>query len=128
VPQDGGYFLRTNLKKSDECTLWKIYNTLTELEASFRILKTDLNLRPVFHKLDKTTEAHLFLGILAYSLVACVKYRLKAKNINHDWKNIVRIMNTQKIVVSTMNNDKRKPLSSKLAASQKQMPWKFIEP
>ena len=79
MPEDGVYFLRTSLKKTDERTLWKIYNTLTELEASFRTLKTDLNLRPIFHKLDKTTEAHLFLGVLAYSLVASIRYRLQAK-------------------------------------------------
>jgi hypothetical protein len=119
VPEDGVYFLRTSLKKSDERTLWKIYNTLTELEASFRTLKTDLNLRPVFHKLDKTTEAHLFLGILAYSLVASVRYRLNAKKINHDWKNIVRIMNTQKIVVTTMKNDKQQTIMIKACSQPK---------
>ena len=119
VPEDGVYFLRTSLKKSDEPTLWKIYNTLTELEASFRILKTDLNLRPVFHKLDKTTEAHLFLGILAYTLVVSVRYRLKAKNIHHDWRNIVRIMNTQKTVVSAMNNDKQQTIIIKACSQPK---------
>lgn len=119
IPEDGVYFLRTSLKKNDESTLWKIYNTLTELEASFRTLKTDLNLRPVFHKLDKTTEAHLFLGILAYSLVASIRYRLKAKKINHDWKNIVRIMNTQKIVVTTMKNDKQQTIMIKACSQPK---------
>lgn len=119
VVEDGVYFLRTSLQKNDEHTLWKIYNTLTELEASFRILKTDLNLRPVFHKFDKTTEAHLFLGILAYSLVASLRYRLKAKNINHDWRNIVRIMNTQKIVVTTMKNDKQQTIMIKACSQPK---------
>ncbi len=119
VPQDGVYFLRTSLKKSDERTLWKIYNTLTELEASFRTLKTDLNLRPVFHKLDKTTEAHLFLGILAYNLVASIRYPLKAKKIYHDWRNIVRIMNTQKLVVTTMKNDKQQTIMIKACSQPK---------
>jgi transposase len=117
MPEDGVYFLRTSLQKTDERTLWKIYNTLSELEASFRTLKTDLNLRPIFHKLDKTTEAHLFLGILAYSLVASIRYRLKAKKINHDWRNIVRIMNTQKVVVTTMKNEKKQTILIK-ACSQ----------
>jgi transposase len=117
IPEDGVYFLRTSLKKRDERTLWKIYNTLSEIEASFRTLKTDLNLRPVFHKFDKTTEAHLFLGILAYNLVASIRYRLKAKAIRHDWRNIVRIMNTQKLVVTTMKNDKQQTIVIK-ACSQ----------
>jgi hypothetical protein len=119
IPEDGIYFLRTSIKKTDERTLWKIYNTLTELEASFRTLKTDLNLRPIFHKLDKTTEAHLFLGVLAYSLVASIRYRLKAKKINHDWRNIVRIMNTQKIVVTTMKNEKKQTIMIKVCSQAK---------
>jgi transposase len=99
---EGVYFIQTNLDESQETTLWTIYNTLTEIEATFRVLKTDLSLRPVFHKKDENTEAHLFLGLLAYQLVAFIRYQLKQHNINHDWRNIVRRMNTQKMVTSSM--------------------------
>jgi len=99
---EGVYFLRTSLKGSEEETLWKIYNTLTEIEATFRVLKTDLSLRPVFHKSDENIEAHLFLGVVAYQLVATIRYQLKMKGITHDWRNIIRIMNTQKEVTTTM--------------------------
>jgi len=100
---EGVYFIRTSLDGQQETTLWTIYNTLTEIEATFRTLKTDLSLRPVFHKKDENTEAHLFLGLLAYQVVATVRYQLKMHNIKHDWQNIVRIMNTQKLVTSSMN-------------------------
>jgi len=103
---EGVYFIRTSLPDKNEQTLWTIYNTLTEIEATFRVLKTDLALRPVFHKYDENIEAHLFLGLMAYQLVATIRYQLKQKGINHDWKNIVRIMNTQKEVYSTMKNKK----------------------
>jgi transposase len=99
---EGVYFVQTNLDESQETTLWTIYNTLTEIEATFRVLKTDLSLRPVFHQKDENTEAHLFLGLLAYQLVSFIRYQLKQHNINHDWRNIVRIMNTQKMVTSSM--------------------------
>lgn len=102
----GVYFLRTNVEGLDEKQFWYIYNTLTEIEATFRVLKTDLQLRPVFHKNDIYSEAHIFLGILAYTLVNTIRYQLKQKKIKHDWRNIVRIMNTQKIVTTTMNTDK----------------------
>ena len=101
---EGVYFIRTNLSGKEEATLWTIYNTLTEIEATFRILKTDLALRPVFHKNDENIESHLFLGLIAYQLVATIRYQLKKKGIHHDWRNIVRIMNTQKEVTSTMKN------------------------
>lgn len=103
---DGVYFIRTNLDKKDEKTLWTIYNTLTEIEATFRLLKTDLSLRPVFHKNDEFVKAHLFLGLLAYQVVATIRYQLKSQNINYDWRNIVRKMNTQKEVTTTIKNKK----------------------
>jgi hypothetical protein len=102
--EEGIYFIRTSLSKQEEKTIWTIYNTLTEIEATFRVLKTDLLLRPVFHKTDENVEAHLFLGLLAYQLVATIRHQLKAKNINHDWRNIVRIMNTQKEVSTSMKS------------------------
>ena len=95
---EGEYFIRTSLKASDEKQIWNIYNTIREIEASFRTLKTDLNLRPVFHQLDKNTIAHLFLGVLAYVVVSLIRYRLHQKGLDYDWKNITRIMSTQKLV------------------------------
>jgi len=99
---EGVYFIRTSLGGQEESTLWAIYNTLTEIEATFRVLKTDLALRPVFHKHDENVESHLFLGLIAYQIVATIRYQLKQKGIHYDWRNIVRIMNTQKEVTSTM--------------------------
>lgn len=99
---EGVYFLRTSLKKIDENTFWMIYNTIREIESSFRTLKTDLLIRPVFHKTDENTIAHLNLAVLAYQLVNTIRFQLKAKGINHDWSHLVRIMNTQKAVTVTM--------------------------
>ena len=48
--------------------------------------------------------AHLHLGLLAYWLVNTIRYQLKNKEINHGWKEIVRIMNTQKVVTTTAQN------------------------
>lgn len=110
---EGVYFIRTSLNKSSEATLWTIYNTLTEVEATFRTLKTDLSLRPVFHKTDENVEAHLFLGMLAYQIVSTIRFQLKAKGINHDWRNIVRIMNSQKEITTTMKNDENKTIMIK---------------
>ena len=59
----------------------------------------------VFHKTDKNVESHLFLGVLTYQLVVGIRYQLKQKEITHDWRNIVRIMNAQK-EITTMRNKK----------------------
>jgi hypothetical protein len=100
----GIYFLRTTLDENDEQTLWSIYNIIREIEYTFRVLKTDLDLRPIYHKTDEASMAHLHLGILAYWLVATIRYQLKQKGYKHDWREIVRIMNTQKCVTTTVKN------------------------
>ena len=97
----GIYFLRTNLNVADELIVWNIYNTIREIESTFRTLKTDLDLRPIYHKNDDATMAHLHLGILAYWLVNTVRHQLKSKNINSCWTEIVRIGNTQKMITTT---------------------------
>jgi len=62
---------------------------------------------------DENVESHLFLVLLAYQVVATIRCQLKAKNIHHDWRNIVRIMNTQKEVVTTIKNKKGKTIRIK---------------
>jgi len=97
----GVYFLRTNMDLKDEVVVWNIYNTIREIENTFRTLKTDLDLRPIYHKNDDATMAHLHLGLLAYWLVNTIRYQLKNNGINSCWSEIVRIGNTQKIITTS---------------------------
>jgi len=100
----GIYFLRTSLLLKDEVIIWNIYNTIREIEASFKILKSDLDLRPIYHKSDNGTIAHLHLGLLAYWIVNTIRCKLKAHGINSHWPEIVRIGNTQKIITTHGTN------------------------
>jgi hypothetical protein len=109
--RSGVYFLRTSLKESEK-NLWQTYNTIREIEYTNRVLKTDLDLRPIYHKKDETSLAHLHLGLLAYWVVNTVRFQLGkvGKDINKDpihwqWKEIVRIMNTQKAVTTLAQNN-----------------------
>jgi hypothetical protein len=101
----GIYFLRTSLNWADEKTIWTIYNAIREIEYTFRVLKTDLDLRPIYHKTDDASMAHLHLGLLAYWLVSTIRYQLKIKGYRYDWREIVRTMNTQKIVTTTVEKE-----------------------
>lgn len=100
----GVYFLQTNLDGKDGLTAWTVYNILKEVESSFRCMKTDLNLRPVFHKKDKPCLAHLHLGILAYWVVATIRYQLGQKGYKKNWTQIVEVMDTQHSVATEMKN------------------------
>lgn len=101
----GVYFIRTNLDHHNEKQLWDIYNTIREVESTFRCLKSDLNIRPIFHQTDARIESHIYTTTLAYQLVNTIRYLLKQKEINYDWKNIKRIMNTQIIHTFIVNTD-----------------------
>lgn len=77
----GLYFLRTSLDEKEEKTLWLIYNAIRAIESTFRVLKTDLDLRPIYHKTDDASMAHLHLDLLAYWLVSTIRYQLKQKEL-----------------------------------------------
>lgn len=105
VDWDSGiYFLRTNVADFDEKTTWDYYNLTREIECTNRQLKTDLNLRPIYHQKDDHSDAHLFLGLLAYWVVNTIRYRLKQTGMTHYWTEIVRIMSTQKAVTTEAIN------------------------
>jgi hypothetical protein len=68
--------LRSNETTRDAQTLWHTYTMLTDLEAVFRGLKSELGLRPVFHHKQDRTEGHLFITVLAYQLVQAIRRKL----------------------------------------------------
>jgi len=100
----GRYFLRTSMDMQDEVIIWNVYNTIREVESTFRTLKTDLDLRPIYHKSDEGTLAHLHLGLLSYWLANTIRCQLKSRGIKHTWKEIVRIGNTQKVITTVGYN------------------------
>src|SRR3984893_374149 len=76
--RDGHYLLRTNLVIEDPAVLWERYMQLTQIEAAFKCLKSDLGIRPIHHQLEHRVEAHILVAFLAYCLSVTLKYRLRA--------------------------------------------------
>ena len=68
---------RTNLVEEDPAKLWQFYIQLTQVEAAFKDLKDDLSLRPIFHRLERRIEAHIFVAFLAYCLHVSLRARLR---------------------------------------------------
>jgi len=99
---NGVYALRSNCDSMDEKTMWKTYTTLTDLEAVFRSLKTDLGLRPIFHQKQSRVDGHLFITLLAYSILHTIRYKLKQNNIHHSWDRIKEILGTTHRVTTSM--------------------------
>jgi transposase len=77
--REGAYLLRTNLKADTAEELWSKYMQLTEAEASFRALKSELSVRPLFHQLEPRVKAHVMVAFLGYALWVTLKHLLKRR-------------------------------------------------
>jgi transposase len=75
--REGRYLLRTNLCGKEPAQLWQFYIQLVEVEAAFKTLKDDLQLRPIYHQLEQRIEAHIFVAFLAYCLHVTLRARLR---------------------------------------------------
>ena len=100
---NGEYFLRYSKEILSEEQIWDTYNLTRDVEATFRCLKTDLDIRPVFHQKDAYIEPHIWLGIVAYQIVNYIKLRLKEKDINYSWSTIVEKMKAQQCSLQSVN-------------------------
>ncbi len=78
--REGAYMLRTNLTADTAEELWSRYMQLTEAEASFRALKSELSIRPLFHQLESRVKAHVMVAFLGYALWVTLKHLLKRRS------------------------------------------------
>ena len=99
----GVYCLRTSHTELDESALWHTYTMLTDLEAVFRSLKSELGMRPVFHQTTNRVTGHLFISTLAYHLVHSIRYRLKKTGINSNWSDLKKQLTGQNRVTISMH-------------------------
>ncbi len=81
--------------------LWHTYTMLTDLEAVFRSLKSELGLRPIFHHTKERTEGHLFITVLAYQAVQALRKQLKERNQTSSWVRLREILSVQQRVTAT---------------------------
>jgi hypothetical protein len=75
--REGRYLLRTNLTGKNPAELWQFYIQLVEVEAAFKTMKDDLQLRPIYHQLEHRIEAHIFVAFLAYCMHVTLRAWLK---------------------------------------------------
>ena len=77
--REGAYMLRTNIEAGTAEELWSRYMQLTEAEASFRALKSELSIRPLFHQKEPRVKAHVMVAVLGYALWVTLKHLLKRR-------------------------------------------------
>ena len=88
--REGAYLLRTNLTVDGAADLWKKYMQLTEVEAAFRTLKSELAIRPLFHQLERRVKAHVLVAFLGYALLVTLKHLLKRGGSEYSSANVLK--------------------------------------
>jgi transposase len=84
----GSYFLRTTRRDLDEKSLWSLYVMLTNVEDAFRTLKSELNLRPIYHRKESRTDAHLFITVIAYHVLNSIRVKLSQQGLSMRWAGV----------------------------------------
>ena len=97
----GVYCLRSNQTDWDEETLWRTFVTLTDIEAVFRSLKSELGLRPIFHHKPLRAEGHLFITVLACQLVQVIRRRLRQGGEHASWNTLRGILEGHQRITAT---------------------------
>ena len=106
----GTYKLRSSRTDLSDKELWEIYNLLSSVEASFRSLKHELSLRPLYHRIDKRIMGHIFITVLAYHLLCVIQRKLKEGGIFHLWSTIRTHLSSLVRVTTTMVNKEGKTI------------------
>lgn len=99
----GVYCLRTNETHWDAERLWRTYIMLTDLEAVFRTLKSELGLRPIFHQKQERSAGHLFITVLAYQFVQIIRRHLREHDITDSWNSLRERMAGQCRITATFS-------------------------
>lgn len=106
----GVYCLRSNLTDWNEEALWRTYTLLTDLEAVFRSLKSELGMRPIYHHKEARCDGHLFITVLAYQAVQVVRRKLKEQGICESWISLRELLAVQQRVTASFKQKDRRTL------------------
>ena len=96
----GKYVIRTDRIDLSEEELSGVHRSLTTIESSFRSMKSDLGLRPNYHKCEEATTAHIFLSVLAYHIVCPILRRLSEAGVDYTWNSVRNLLSSHDRVVT----------------------------
>ncbi len=86
----GAYLLRTNCTEKDPARLWRWYMQLSQAEAAFRISKSDLSLRPVFHHKTERVQAHILVCFLSLALWRTLEMWMHGKGLGDCARELIK--------------------------------------
>ena len=106
----GTYYIRTDRTDLKEQEIWQIYAMLTDVEAAFRAMKSEIGLRPNFHQIETRCDGHLFITVVAYHILHCIRTRLKQVGINHHWATIRKLLASHGRITTSLKTESGKTI------------------
>lgn len=101
----GVYSLRSNRVDFTEQAMFDIFSMLTDIEDTFRSMKSELGLRPVYHQKEHRCDGHLFITVLAYHVAHAIRIQLRQQGIVHSWATIRKGLSTHIRITTTMKRE-----------------------
>jgi transposase len=99
---DGGYVLKTDRQDLTADEIGRTYILLTRVEAAFRAMKSPLAERPIFHQLERRTQTHIFLCVLAYHLLAAIEKRFLDRGVHTSWWTLRQQLSTHQVITAVL--------------------------
>jgi len=112
----GKYYIRTSRKDLNEQEIWGLYITLSGVEDSFRSLKSELGIRPVYHYKGRRIKGHIFISVLAYHLLNAIRFRLRSKKYFMLWSTVRKRLSTHVMSTITMKAEDGKTVCIRTAS------------
>jgi len=101
---DGVYILRTDRRDLEMHQLWQLYMMLQHVKRSFRYLRTSLGIRPAFYQIERRTDGHIFISILAYHLLHAIEHLCRAVGDHRSWPTLNEELETHRALTVEMGD------------------------
>lgn len=102
---DGVFVLETNHPDLGTAEVVASYRQLIEVERAFRVLKSVLELRPIYHHRDRRVEAHVFVCFLAFLIAKLIEQRLRRAGLSHSIQHALEVLGRLKAVEHTWEQE-----------------------
>src|SRR5690554_1141287 len=105
---DGTFLIQTNEDNYSKKKLLDVYKNLSKVENAFKIIKNDLDIRPMFHRKESRVKGHVYICVISYFLMIAIEYISKKNNLNKSARNILRILDKIKLLGINLPNGVKK--------------------
>jgi len=105
---DGTFLIQTNENNYSKNKLLNVYKNLSKVENAFKIIKNDLDIRPMFHRKENRVKGHIYICVISYFLMIAIEYISKNTKLNKSARNILRLLDKIKLLEINLPDSNKK--------------------